>query len=810
MKTQRVMIHLTALLLIFGVATQGSFSAPVYIKNFSSFPAYPYNTAAYKQGGAFVGCGPTTGAMIMAYFHHVEGMSSTSGLLTNPGTGVDEGLNTAWTLHGSAYMNTGTDGFGSVYNIEPGLENYATSRGYTVDVMIHVSPTYDPSSTAWQAYGPYGTSWLNDGDFWTYSGGVWGIDANKFCDFVGAKLANGVTIFLTIDTDLDGSGDHWVALVGYDKSTLKYAFYDTYSTTLQWADIYYCGATPRKDNSISFVRSVTYKGPIQQNNPPRDLVALTGYHAAVPLAWNKPSGMTLLATSSEMKTSESMDDVNSTFAASQFRINGGILSAQDDFHSLEKSPALQDQSLLLAPTGYHVYRSTSSGGTYTRIASNITRQYYRDEAVANGTTYYYKVTAVYSSGESGFSNIVSATPTTNGYVINSKWTTTTPTLNGVINASEWSAASTVNILFPGAAGTVTLYVMNNSSTLFLAVDDKRDTHLNNTDQFAIFFDENLNREWPPSGSSDTEGNFWIALDSTSNSSYAVFGPRQGYWPDNLIWPPRSTPAGVSHGISISSGNMQYECSINLSSSPLNAVIGSTIGLLVFTYDYYPKYFNSFWPQQAERLKAITPDINYWGQAPFSFGNLQLAASASTPDISCNPLSGDFGSVTVGGYQEKTFTIKNDGTADLIVSATTITGTNASEFSIQSGGGAFTLAPAATRNLIVRFTPTTAGSKSASLSISSNDPDENPLLVALSGTGTTPTIPDIAVTPTSWSYGSVAVGSTSDKIFVVKNEGTANLSVTATTLTGTNAAEFSIPSGGGAFTLAPNAIREIVV
>ncbi len=800
--------YLTALLLIFfGFTHQIAVAAPVYIKNFSSFPAYPYNTTAYKQGGAFVGCGPTTGAMIMAYFHHVEGMSSTNGLLTNPGTGVDEGLNTAWTLHGSSYMNTGADGFGSVYNIEPGLENYATNRGYKVDVLIHVSPTYDPSSTAWQDYGPYGTSWLNDGDFWTYSGGVWGIDANKFCDFVGAKLAAGITIFLTIDTDLNGSGDHWVALVGYDKSTLKYAFYDTYSTTLQWADIYYCGATPRKDNSISFVRSVTYNGPIQQNNPPRDLVALTGYHAAVPLAWNQPAGLTLLALSTRLKTTESMDDAASFAATSNYYLDSGILSSWPDFVSSKTSPPTRQQSAVIAPIGYHVYRATSSSGYYTRIASNITRQYYRDETVTNGTTYYYKVTAVYSNGESGYSGIVSATPTANGYVINSKWTTTTPTLNGVINASEWSAASTVNILFPGASGTVTLYVMNNNSTLFLAVDDKRDTHINNTDQFAIFFDENLNREWPASGSSETEGNFWIAWDSTSSSSYTVFGPRQGYWPDNLIWPTRSTPAGVSHGISFSFGNVQYECSIHLSTSPLNAVIGNTIGLLVFTYDYYPKYFNSFWPQQAERLKVITPDINYWGQAPFSYGNLKLAASAATPDISCSPLTGDFGAIAVGGYQEKTFTIRNDGTADLIVSATTITGSDASQFSIQSGGGSFTLAPAGSRNLIVRFTPTSAGAKSASLSISSNDPDENPLVVSLSGTGT---VPDISSNPASWNYGAVNIGNRSDKTFTIKNEGTANLSVTATTLTGTNASEFSIPSGGGAFTLAPSATRDIVV
>ncbi len=108
------------------------------------------------------------------------------------------------------------------------------------------------------------------------------------------------------------------------------------------------------------------------------------------------------------------------------------------------------------------------------------------------------------------------------------------------------------------------------------------------------------------------------------------------------------------------------------------------------------------------------------------------SGGTIPDISSNPTSWDYGSVAMGNYSDKTFVIKNDGTANLNVTATTLTGTNASEFSIQSGGGSFTLAPSATRNIVVRFSPTSAGSKSASLSISSNDPDKNPFDVELRG------------------------------------------------------------------------------
>ncbi len=62
--------------------------------------------------------------------------------------------------------------------------------------------------------------------------------------------------------------------------------------------------------------------------------------------------------------------------------------------------------------GYHVYRGTTSGGSYTRLTSALlTTSQFRDETAINGTTYYYVVTATNTGfGESTFSNEVQATP----------------------------------------------------------------------------------------------------------------------------------------------------------------------------------------------------------------------------------------------------------------------------------------------------------------------------------------------------------------------------------------------------------------
>ena len=65
--------------------------------------------------------------------------------------------------------------------------------------------------------------------------------------------------------------------------------------------------------------------------------------------------------------------------------------------------------------GYNVYRSNTSGGSYSQIAGLIGASAYIDNGVTNGTTYYYVVTAADTSGnESGNSNEASATPSGGG------------------------------------------------------------------------------------------------------------------------------------------------------------------------------------------------------------------------------------------------------------------------------------------------------------------------------------------------------------------------------------------------------------
>ena len=108
---------------------------------------------------------------------------------------------------------------------------------------------------------------------------------------------------------------------------------------------------------------------------------------------------------------------------------------------------------------------------------------------------------------------------------------------------------------------------------------------------------------------------------------------------------------------------------------------------------------------------------------------------------------DFGSGLVGAASdEKVFTVRNALIVDLtevIVDLTgvsvTVTGDASGDYTIDDGSLGSLIAPGASSTFNVMFTPSAEGSRNAMIEITSNDGDENPFLINLTGRGIAPLI-----------------------------------------------------------------------
>lgn len=121
-----------------------------------------------------------------------------------------------------------------------------------------------------------------------------------------------------------------------------------------------------------------------------------------------------------------------------------------------------------------------------------------------------------------------------------------------------------------------------------------------------------------------------------------------------------------------------------------------------------------------------------------------------------------------------------------------------------------LGPGHFKEIKVDFLPNSAGPKTAALKFTGNDPDESIVEVALSATGVSLPAPDIAVSSDHWDFGEVLLDSLASHGFVVSNAGATDLHVTATTLFGDHAAEFTVVSGEAPFMLAQGDSQTVMV
>src|SRR5690349_7296554 len=162
---------------------------------------------------------------------------------------------------------------------------------------------------------------------------------------------------------------------------------------------------------------------------------------------------------------------------------------------------------------------------------------------------------------------------------------------------------------------------------------------------------------------------------------------------------------------------------------------------------------------------------------------------AVPSITVSPGSISFGNQLVNTRSNSgVVTVTNTGSANLVLSAAAVTGTNASDFSFSPSTFPRTVTPGANTTFTIVFTPASPGPRSATFTLTDNA-GGSPHSLALSGTGLAPAI---GISPGQITFAAQLVKTTSSPTqIVISNSGTGSLVISGMGFAGANATDFTV-------------------
>src|SRR6266496_2091653 len=139
---------------------------------------------------------------------------------------------------------------------------------------------------------------------------------------------------------------------------------------------------------------------------------------------------------------------------------------------------------------------------------------------------------------------------------------------------------------------------------------------------------------------------------------------------------------------------------------------------------------------------------------------------------------DFGSVTAGTSKTLSVTVSNTGAASLTISSASF---SSQHFSLSAPSLPVTIGAGQSSTISLAFSPNAAGAFSATASITSNASNSSSSL-SLSGTGVANG--QLAANPTSENFGSVTVGTQSNRTVTLTNNNSSSIDISQVSVSGT--------------------------
>jgi len=282
----------------------------------------------------------------------------------------------------------------------------------------------------------------------------------------------------------------------------------------------------------------------------------------------------------------------------------------------------------------------------------------------------------------------------------------------------------------------------------------------------------------PQATGSANGSFTVASDA-SNSPLSVALTGTGAQPGLA-----STPASVSFGnlvvgatgsVSVNLSNTG-SASVTISQVSVSGtgftIVGSPNGQTIqagqslsFTAQFLPTSVGN-----------ANGSISVASNAPNSPMTIALTGAGTQAGLGVSPAAVNFKGVVVGSSGTTTLNLSNTGSAAVTISQASVSGTG---FTISGLAAGLTIQAGQNSSFTAQFLPTSTGSASGSISVSSNSPN-SPMTIALTGTGTQP---EIGAIPSSAPFGNVTVGNTNSQTITLTNGGTANLTIAQGSVSG---------------------------
>jgi len=187
--------------------------------------------------------------------------------------------------------------------------------------------------------------------------------------------------------------------------------------------------------------------------------------------------------------------------------------------------------------------------------------------------------------------------------------------------------------------------------------------------------------------------------------------------------------------------------------------------------------------------SVSGSVSITTNGPGSPLKINLSGTGTQPQISANPASVNFGTVTVGNSNSQPVTLTNNGNATLTFSQITVAGTGFSQTGLSTST---TIAAGGSTSFNAVFTPSSATAVNGSITLTTNGAP-SPLVISLSGTGATPTL-SLGTSPASLPFGNVGDGTSSVLTTTLTNNGNSNITISNVAVTGAGFSASGVSNG----------------